>query len=91
MAALVSADLAVVEDRPEGLSFPMTLIGRKDCEDADAKGSGGADVKVKMPDNSLTTHGLLSFFKENFDFTTNETVAIIGVHSDETMRSPKLN
>lgn len=78
MATLVSADLAVV-GRSHGYHFPMSYIGRTDCEGADAKGVGGPDIA--MPKNDLTTHELLAFFRDNFDMDTDETVTIMGAHA----------
>ena len=79
LATLVAADMSVLEDRPVGLHFPMRYIGRDDCEGADFTGVGGPDVE--MPGNDLSTHKLLEFFKEYFDFSTEETVIIMGVHA----------
>ena len=79
LATLVSADMAVLKDRPQGLHFPMRYIGRKDCDSADEMGIGGPDVE--MPSNDLDTHGLLKFFKDNFGYDTEETVVIMGVHA----------
>ena len=91
MATLVAADKSLVvlddngtlvDERPEGLDalhFPMTHIGRTDCVGADEKGIGGPDVE--MPSNDLTTHELLQFFDDEFNFTTEEAVAIMGAHS----------
>ena len=83
LAALVSADLALVEGRPAGFQFPMRYIGRKDCEGANAKGIGGPDFM--LPSNHVTTHELLNFFKEKFNFDTEETVIIMGVHAVATL------
>ena len=88
MATLVSADKSLVvldddgnlvESRPEGITFPMTHIGRKDCEGADHRGIGGPEVD--MPSNDLSTHELLEFFSDEFSFDADETVAIMGAHS----------
>jgi len=79
LATLVSADMAVLKDRPVGLNFPMRYIGRKDCSGASPSGVGGPDVE--MPSNDLTTHELLDFFKKYFDFDEDETVTIMGVHA----------
>ena len=57
----------------------MRYIGRDDCEGADFTGVGGPDVE--MPGNDLSTHELLEFFKKYFDFSTEETVIIMGVHA----------
>ena len=83
MATLVSADLALVEGRPEGLQFPMRYIGRKDCEGATVRGVGGPDNM--LPSNHVTTHELLDFFSEKFNFDTEETVIIMGVHAVATV------
>lgn len=82
MATLVSADLSLVKDRPAGLRFPMRYVGRKDCEGANAKGMGGPDFT--LPSSHVTTHELLDFFRERFDFDTEETVIIMGVHAVAT-------
>lgn len=79
LTTLVSADMAVLDDRPEGLTFRMKFIGRRDCEGADAKGYGGPHVDMPLPD--FTTHQLLKFFGETFSFSSDETVAIMGAHS----------
>ena len=91
MATMVSADKSLValdengelvDERPEGLHwlhFPLTHVGRKDCEGANAMGIGGPDIE--MPSNDLTTHELLTFFSDEFNFSTDETVAIMGAHS----------
>mmetsp|Transcript_1395 Transcript_1395/g.3529 ORF Transcript_1395/g.3529 Transcript_1395/m.3529 type:complete len:540 (-) Transcript_1395:91-1710(-) len=79
LATLVSADMAVLGPRPEGLHFPMRYFGRKDCHGASPSGVGGPDVP--MCKNDLTTHELLDFFKKYFDFDTEETVVIMGVHA----------
>ena len=80
LATLVSADKAVnAERKPEGLTFPMTFIGRLECKGADAKGYGGPHVDI--PSSDLTTHELLKFFSDTFGFTSDETVAIMGAHA----------
>lgn len=88
MATLVSADRAlmvldsdggIVDERPDGIHFPMNYVGRKDCEGANAMGVGGP--AIEMPSNDLTTHELLDFFSEEFGFNADETVAIMGAHS----------
>ncbi len=57
----------------------MRYIGRKDCEGATAKGIGRP--AFVLPSNHVTTHELLDFFKEKFNFDTEETVIIMGVHA----------
>lgn len=77
--AVVSADAAVVHDRPKDLQFNMHFVGRKDCKDADKKGYGGP--KVEMYDAHLTTHGMVDFFYDRFGFNKYETVVLMGAHS----------
>jgi len=79
LATLVSADMSITGERPEGINFPLNFIGRKDCEGADAMGIGGPDIA--MPSNDLTTHELLKFFRDEFDFNTDEAVSIMGAHA----------
>eukprot|EP00571_Detonula_confervacea_P013404 CAMPEP_0172302870 /NCGR_PEP_ID=MMETSP1058-20130122/4522_1 /TAXON_ID=83371 /ORGANISM="Detonula confervacea, Strain CCMP 353" /LENGTH=306 /DNA_ID=CAMNT_0013013519 /DNA_START=488 /DNA_END=1407 /DNA_ORIENTATION=- len=88
MATLVSADMSLValgddggliDERPDGIQFAMSYIGRKDCEGADAMGLGGPDIE--MPSNDLTTHELLDFFSDKFDFNSEEAVTIMGAHA----------
>ena len=42
-------------------------------------GIGGPDVD--MPGNDMTNHELISWFYDHFDFTMDETVAIMGAHN----------
>ena len=77
--AVVSADAAVVHDRPKDLQFNMHFVGRKDCKDADKKGYGGP--KVEMYKTHLTTHEMIKFFYNRFGFNKYETVVLMGAHS----------
>lgn len=79
---MLSPDGELIDEKPPGmqhLRFPLTHIGRMDCDGADEKGIGGPDVQ--MPSNDLSTHELLDFFSERFEFNSNEAVAIMGAHS----------
>jgi hypothetical protein len=77
--AVVAADLAVVENRPNDLHFYMHYVGRKDCEGADEKGFGGP--KVEMYTNHMTTHEMIEFFDQRFGLNPYEMVVLMGVHS----------
>jgi len=79
LATLVSAEQSLNGTGPEDVTFPLRYIGRQDCEGADEIGRGGPNIT--MPKNSLTTHELLDFFSNEFDFTADETVAIMGAHA----------
>ena len=77
--AVVAADMAVVDNRPEELHFYMHYVGRKDCEGADEKGFGGPPVVMYEP--HLTTHEMIEFFYKRFGFDRYETAVIMGGHS----------
>jgi len=79
LATLVACDMSVLDDRPEGLKFPMRYIGRKDCEGSDDMGVGGPDPK--LPGNDMPTHEFLAFMKDEFGYSTEETVIVMGMHA----------
>ena len=67
LATLVGVDQATGSQRPDGVTFPMTHFGRVDCSNS-VDGYGGPARSLPSPD--LTTHGLISFFEDNFGFTS---------------------
>mmetsp|Transcript_11944 Transcript_11944/g.19585 ORF Transcript_11944/g.19585 Transcript_11944/m.19585 type:complete len:581 (-) Transcript_11944:52-1794(-) len=77
--AIISADMAVVDNRPHDLYFYMNYVGRKDCKGADEKGFGGPEVLMYEP--YLTTHEMIEFFYDRFGFSPYEMVVLMGVHS----------
>ena len=91
LATLVSADKALHDELPVdghdhrrldsgvGVHFPMLYRGREDCDGADSMGNGGPDVELPGPD--LDTHEMLDFFQNDFGFTADEVVAIMGAHT----------
>jgi len=80
LATLVSADVSIVNSTTDSYPFTMTHVGRIDCDNANDSGVGGP-TDVALPSNDLTTHELLTFFKNEFNFDTDETVAIMGAHA----------
>uniref|UniRef100_A0A7S4SA90 Plant heme peroxidase family profile domain-containing protein n=4 Tax=Ditylum brightwellii TaxID=49249 RepID=A0A7S4SA90_9STRA len=78
LATLAGVDLAA-GGAPSDVTWSMTHIGRVDCSGADAAGKGGPDPELPSP--NLNTHELLDFFEQNFGFSSDETVAIMGAHS----------
>jgi len=78
LATLVGVDQAVGDARPEVVTYSMTHIGRPDCADG-VDGYGGPDRE--LPGADFTTHELVAFFEDNFGFTSDETVCIMGAHS----------
>ena len=77
--AVVAADMAVVENRPQELQFYMHYLGRTDCDGADDKGFGGP--QVEMYTNHMTTHEMIQFFDQRFGLNPYEMVVLMGVHS----------
>ncbi len=94
LAALRGAYLTQ-PDNSEKRAFEMNWIGRPTCEDMNevCKDKDGIEVTCttrsgphrEMPSANLTTHGLLAWFKEHFDFNKKETVAIMGAHTIGTL------
>lgn len=94
LAALRGAYLAQ-PDNSEKREFVMEWIGRPTCEDMNevCKDENGNEVTCttrrgphrEMPSSNLTTHDLLAWFKEHFDFGKKETVAIMGAHAIGTL------
>ena len=77
--AVVAADMAVGQNRPEGLHFFMHYVGRRNCDGGDEKGFGGPVVEMYSPD--LTNHEIIDFFYQRFGLDPYETVVLMGVHS----------
>ena len=81
MGTLVAAEQAALanEDRPEDLDFPMTFLGRCDCEDSELNGNGGPIVP--MPSSDLTNHELFKFFYDDFGLNEEEGTLLMGAHA----------
>ena len=90
LAALVAADVA--QERSETkVDFSLEYIGRKNCEDRfdacfdedgiqrNCSSTLGPFVHLPMPD--ITSDDLFHFFSNEFDFTVQETVALMGAHT----------
>ena len=88
LAATTGADLAQGRER---VDFDFTAYGRATCEQANdvCRNQDGVNVVCDethgphrdLPSADLTTHQLLDFFAQNFDFSLHETVAIMGAHT----------
>ena len=88
LAALVGADEA--QPRPV-VDFTLTSIGRKNCEDAqnrcfDSEGtqrpcSPDRGPHRELPSADITTEKLFHFFRDEFGFGVQATVALFGAHT----------
>jgi hypothetical protein len=63
-------------DNNNVVPFDMEFVGRPVCEGAANRGPDRA-----LPSAHLDTSQVLAFFKENFGFSPEETVAIFGAHT----------
>lgn len=77
---MLSAMVAIEETQTQHpiRKFRMQWVGRPEC---DGPFNRGPDHK--HPKSHLTTHELLDFFKDEFDFSTRDTVAIMGAHTSK--------
>jgi len=73
LAAMTAANATQQAD--SRVSYSFDFYGRETCDDM----SGGP--VIQMPSNHITTDGLLNFFKEEFDFDQQQSVAIMGAHT----------
>jgi len=73
----VLAGLTAAEVAQEGraIAFDMTFTGRPSCDDP----QGGPERIFPSP--HLTAQGVLDYFETTFDFSLQETVAIMGAHT----------
>jgi len=89
-AALLGAELSQPSD-DDYISFPMTWVGRKGCEDLNdvCLNEDGVSVACDkthgphrvLPGASLTTSEIVNYFDQEFGYTAQETVAIMGAHT----------
>lgn len=75
LAAFVANERAQGDNGGNLVTFDMQFYGRQDCSDP----TGGPDRS--LPSAHFTTDQVLSFFQTNFDFSAQETVAIMGAHT----------
>lgn len=90
LAYLLAADVAQSRSSIK-VDFGMQYVGRKNCEDRfeqclDKNGfvracssTLGPHVDLPLPD--ITTEDLFHFFAQEFSFTVQETVALMGAHT----------
>jgi hypothetical protein len=91
LAAMVGSQVSQPEDAAFKLNFDFTEIGRIDCEKQQSVCLNQAGVSHgcsatrgphrEIPGSKINTHELFSFFRNNFGFSTRETVAIMGGHT----------
>ena len=92
LAALEGANGAQANDSPHRKPFTMDWVGRPTCDALNnvCADKNGNDVGCtedrgphrELPSPHLDTHGLLEYFRVEFDYTEPwETVAIMGAHT----------
>lgn len=91
MATLAASEAAAANDvtKTVNVTYPMTYIGRCDCEGAEINGNGGP--LRHMPSADLTTQQLVDFFQTDFGqnygstFTPEQyATVILGAHGPAT-------
>lgn len=80
LAALTGTNYGLERDGGSSTFFEMSYYGRENCGDDE---TGGTDHELPAPD--LDTQDLLDFFADNFDFSDQETCAIMGAHTMGTL------
>jgi hypothetical protein len=71
---------ALEEMEPTGsVSFPLEYIGRPTCEDGGSLGNSLSDEQFASP--VVTTDELMDFFFDEFEFSNEQAVAIMGAHT----------
>ena len=90
LAGLTGAEMASNNNNNKQ-AFPMDWFGRVDCEDlhSSCKDQHGNEVECSatrgphrdIPSSNLDNHGLLQWFRGEFGFSPQETVAIMGAHT----------
>jgi hypothetical protein len=85
-AALTAADVSQNEVDVDFLAGFRT--GRENCEDttlcdgtAEFCYRNGPDQQADFPSPDLNTHELTQYFQDNFGFTADQTVVIMGAHT----------
>jgi hypothetical protein len=79
LASLHAADVAQ-QDQEDAVDYPFDYYGRVTCDDIAT--AGPVD---NLPSAHQTTEKLLQYFKAEFDYTAQETVAIMGGHTLGTL------
>lgn len=90
LSGLVGADKTQQKNLPK-VSFPMTFIGRVNCENAqticyNSKNqvqpcNATRGPHRDLPSPNLATSDLLRWFSDHFGFNASQTVALMGAHS----------
>jgi Peroxidase len=80
LAGLVSAKAS--QDNTS-FSFPLQFVGRPHC----AGNATTRGPKRKLPSAHFTTEEVVDYFKENFNFSPQESVAILGTFVSQSLRT----
>lgn len=96
LAAITGVDVAGHGVTTKPISFTMNWYGRVDCEVANKVCRNGQGVSVPCtakqgparnpPVVNLNSTGVMQYFKDNFNFTQRQTIAIMGAHTVGSLR-----
>lgn len=75
----VLAGMVGCEESQRSIEFRFTHFGRKNCDCTGCSFNNGPPAEFPSPD--LTTRQLLQYFRNEFGFSTQQTVAIMGAHT----------
>eukprot|EP00594_Rhizosolenia_setigera_P004248 CAMPEP_0178939192 /NCGR_PEP_ID=MMETSP0789-20121207/67_1 /TAXON_ID=3005 /ORGANISM="Rhizosolenia setigera, Strain CCMP 1694" /LENGTH=326 /DNA_ID=CAMNT_0020617993 /DNA_START=1075 /DNA_END=2052 /DNA_ORIENTATION=- len=81
LSAITATNFGLDRDGGSSTYFEMSYYGRENCAENDP--TGGFDHELPPPD--LDTDGVLDFFADNFEFSDQETCAIMGAHTLGTL------
>mmetsp|Transcript_23459 Transcript_23459/g.35351 ORF Transcript_23459/g.35351 Transcript_23459/m.35351 type:complete len:521 (+) Transcript_23459:39-1601(+) len=84
ICSLTALDISSSMYEQNAPHFKMTLIGRKDCPNADEVGDGG-DKIVDMYPKSINSQSLVHHFYQYFGFDARCTTAVMGTHGMSLM------
>ena len=92
MAAIVGCD---VSQGRQSINFPFNTFGRVNCEDANnqCRDQNGRSVPCRdtrgphreLPPADITTRDLFRFMRDEFGYSTRQTVAVMGAHTIGTL------
>lgn len=87
LAALTAVELSQ-PNQDNIVDFELFHVGRPTCMDGNLLGDSPSETAV-FPSPHLTSDDLVNYFADEFSFSPNETVAIMGAHTLGTMSNAR--